>query len=101
MTLVTLAGCPAGSIRPEHDPRASRIETAPDGASVYIDGGFVGTSPATFFIPAKARVDLRLELPGYMPLEDVLVRAAGTAPDAPDGVGWDEVYYYPLNRKAP
>lgn len=93
-----LSGCSGVGDR-SGDPRLTLIETDPDGASVFVDGGFVGTTPASFYAPAKERVDLRLELPGYLPQEDVLVRRKNLPPDATEGVGWEESYYYPLTPK--
>jgi hypothetical protein len=63
---------------------------------VFVEGRFVGSTPASLYLPARARVQLRLELPGYRPLEDELVRGAGVPPDAEAGVGWEALYYYTL-----
>lgn len=93
-----LSGCSSVGDR-SSDPRLTLIETDPKGASVFVDGGFVGTTPASFFAPAKDRVDLRLELPGYVPQEDVLVRRKNLPPGAAEGIGWEESYYYPLTPK--
>ena len=87
-----LGGCGA----PEMPQRASRIETDPPSAAIYVDGGYVGKTPTAFHLPAKDKVQLRLELPGYSPQEDVLYRDSATPAGAPEGVGWEEVYWYPL-----
>ena len=97
LTVAILAGC--SSTNRELEPRLSLVETDPDGASVFVGGGFVGLTPASFYLPAQERVDLRIELPGYVPEEQVVVRSRSTPKDAPEGVGWDEVYYFPLLPK--
>lgn len=82
-------------------PRLSTFESDPPGASVFVDGGFVGTTPASFYLPAKDRVEVRLEAPGYAPHEDVLLRRT-TVPEearAEEGVGWEDLYYYRLLPK--
>ncbi len=80
----------------------SKIESLPQGASVFVGGGFVGLTPASFQLPAKPRVEIRLEFPGYIPYEDILIRRKGLPKDLEGelGVGWDEVYGpYTLIRK--
>ncbi len=98
LLLPLTTGC-AGPGAGGMDPRHSLLDSDPEGAAVFVDGGFVGTTPARFFLPAKERVEVRLELPGYVSEQGVLLRKAGTPADAPEGVGWEEVYYYPLTRK--
>jgi hypothetical protein len=98
LIVALLSGCSSVGDRSK-DPRLTLIETDPKGASVFIDGGFVGTTPASFYGPAKPQVDLRLELPGYVPQEDLLVRSKKTPPDSAEGIGWEESYYYPLTPK--
>lgn len=97
--ILSASGCASAPGAPGSGAHPSTIRTDPAGAAVFVDGGFVGTTPASFMLPAKDRVDLRLELPGYMSHDDVLLRAPGTPADAPAGVGWDEVYHFPLVRK--
>lgn len=80
-------------------PLLSRFESEPPGASVFVDGGFVGTTPTAFHLPAKPSVHVRLELPGYFPVDTMLDRRTGLPPDAPPGTGWEDVYYWPLVRK--
>ncbi len=94
-----VSGCASAPGDAGSGAHPSTIRTDPAGAAVFVNGGFVGTTPATFMLPAKERVELRLELPGYMSHDDVLLRAPGTPADAPEGVGWDEVYHFPLVRK--
>lgn len=89
------AGCNLGGVR-DDQPTLSEVDTDPQGASVFIGGGFVGTTPARFYLPAQDRVNLRLELPGYGPQEHLLVRKKAIPVDAEEGVGWAEVYYYEL-----
>lgn len=95
--LVLLAtGCSSLGGAKENVPVVSLLETRPAGASVFVNGGFVGTTPARFTLPAEDRVDIRLELPGYTPQEDVLVRRRSVPEDAEEGVGWEANYYYEL-----
>lgn len=74
------------------------IDGSPRGASVFVDGGFVGVAPATFHLPAKKSVEVRVEMPGFVPYQTTLYRAA-VAPGAEDGVGWDDLYYFELTKK--
>ncbi len=99
--LMLLVGCQGGGITPGTSPALTKIETDPPGANVYLDGGFVGVSPASFFMPAKPRLQLRIEHPNYLPVDETMIRHKGTPADAEEGVGWDEVYFYPLTRKGP
>lgn len=100
MVALALAAC--ASQEPER-PSARRvqssIETDPAGASIFVDGGFVGTTPTSFHLPPKRRVALRLELPGYFPVDTFLDRAAGVPAEAEEGVGWDAHYFFPLQKK--
>lgn len=99
VNLALLSGCGSAPGRPEFKEVLSSIESDPAGASVFVDGGFVGTTPAKFRLPAKKRVELRIERPGYVFKEEVLLRKVGTPADAPAGVGWEPLYYYPLLKK--
>lgn len=76
--------------------RASQFESEPPDAAVYVDGGYVGRTPTAFHLPPRGTVRIRLELPGYTPIEDVLYRDGSVPPDAAEGVGWQDHYYYPL-----
>lgn len=98
--VLLLVGCAGTDTNEGGDvPVLSRFESEPPGASVFVDGGFVGTTPTSFHLPAKPSVHIRLELPGYFPVDTMLDRRTGLPPDAPAGTGWEEVYYWPLNRK--
>lgn len=90
--LLFAGGCAGG------DPRgkASTFESDPPDAALYVDGGYIGRTPTTFHLPSRATVRIRLELPGYAPIEELLYRDAKVGPDAPEGLGWDAHYYYPL-----
>lgn len=95
-----LAACASQEAgRPSAKKLQSAFETDPSGASIFVDGGFVGTTPTSFHLPPKKRVALRLELPGYFPVDTFLDRAAGTPPEAEEGVGWDAHYFFPLQKK--
>lgn len=85
-------GCGA----PEMAQRASKFETVPKDAAVYVDGGYVGRTPTAFHLPAKPKVWVRVELPGYAPIEEQLYRDVATPPEAVEGVGWQDLYYYEL-----
>ncbi len=80
-------------------PVLSRFESEPPGASVFVDGGFVGTTPTSFHLPAKPSVHVRLELPGYFPVDTMLDREKTLPAGAPAGTGWEDLYYWPLVRK--
>jgi hypothetical protein len=99
LAVLSLAACASQEERPSAKKLQSAFETDPAGASIFIDGGFVGTTPTSFHLPPKRRVALRLELPGYFPIDTTLDRAAGTAADAEEGVGWDAHYFFPLQKK--
>lgn len=94
-----LAGGCAGAQTDPGAPVQSRFESDPSGASVFVDGGFVGVTPTAFHLPAKPTVEVRLELHDHFPATARLDRRVGTPPDAPAGVGWEPVYYWPLTRK--
>jgi hypothetical protein len=96
--LLGLAGCSIGGVK-DNSPRLSKVESNPSGASVFVEGGFVATTPASFYMPAKARVGIRIELPGYLPIDEVVVRSKSVPKEAEEGVGWDEVYFYELYSK--
>lgn len=98
--LALLFGCAGTDTTGEAGPPTlSRFESEPPGASVFVDGGFVGTTPTTFHLPAKPSVHVRLELPGYFPVDTMLDRRTGLPTDAPAGTGWEDLYYWPLVRK--
>lgn len=98
--LLALGGCAGSEEGPDASaPVLSRFESAPPGASVFVDGGFVGITPTSFHLPAKASVHVRLELPGHFPVDTILDRRIGMAADAPAGTGWEDLYYWPLVRK--
>lgn len=92
-------GIAVGCGAPEMTQRASRFETDPKDAAVYVDGGYVGRTPTAFHLPAKDQVRVRIELPTYGPIEEVLYRDPQTPKDAAEGVGWEEVYWYPLQPR--
>lgn len=88
----------AGPGATRHEPKRSAFESEPEGASVFVDGGFVGSTPTSFFLPAKDVVEVRVTYPGYLPMEEELHR--GKVPEeAGEGVGWEPSYYYPLKPK--
>jgi hypothetical protein len=93
-----LNGCAGAQTDPDA-PVASRFESDPAGASVFVDGGFVGVTPTAFHLPAKGTVEVRLELHDHFPATARLDRRVGTPETAPAGVGWEPVYYWPLVRK--
>jgi hypothetical protein len=99
VVLMGLTGCQGVGGVNDNTPRLSKVESDPPGASVFVGGGFVATTPASFYLPAKERVGLRLELPGYLPVDEVIVRSKSVPKDAQEGVGWDEVYFYELYSK--
>lgn len=80
-------------------PVLSRFESDPQGASVFVDGGFVGMTPTAFHLPAKPSVEIRIELHDHFPATAVLDRRLGLPADAPAGTGWEPVYYWPLVRR--
>lgn len=95
LALAILAGCGA----PEMAQRASRFETDPKDAAIYVDGGYVGRTPTAFHLPPKAKVRVRIELPSYAPVEEVLYRDPKAPADAAEGVGWEAVYWYQLQPR--
>jgi hypothetical protein len=100
VTLLALTG--GGCTSTGTDPGApvlSRFESDPAGASVFVDGGFVGMTPTAFHLPAKPRVEVRVELHGHFPANATLDRRLGLPEDAPAGTGWEPLYYWPLVRK--
>jgi hypothetical protein len=100
VTFLALAcGACAGTGIDPGAPILSRFETDPAGASVFIDGGFVGTTPTAFHLPAKPTVEVRLELHDHFPATARLDRRIGLPADAPAGTGWDPLYYWSLNRR--
>lgn len=97
-SVALLTGC-AGTDTGADEEVTSRLETEPPGATVFVDGSFVGITPTTATLPAKRSVHVRLELTGYQTLDTMLDRRIGIAPDAPPGAGWETVYYWQLVRK--
>lgn len=97
--LLVLGGCASSDGAVDSAPLLSRFESAPPGASVFVDGGFVGITPTSFHLPAKPSVHVRLELPGHFPVDTMLDRRLGMNADAPAGTGWEDLYYWPLVRK--
>lgn len=98
--VVALVGCAGPDAGQEAGaPVLSRFESEPPGASVFVDGGFVGATPTSFHLPAKPSVHVRLELPGYFPVDTMLDRRKDLPADAPAGTGWEDLYYWPLVRK--
>lgn len=81
-----------------HESVRSAFNSDPEGASVFIDGGFVGQTPTEFYLPAKKRVDVRVQRPGYLAMEEELHREP-VPEGAGEGVGWEPSYYYPLSPK--
>ena len=98
--LLASAGCAGGGVREDPGPRGSRIESDPPGALVYVDEQFTGRTPVTVFLPARPRVRLRVEHPGHAPSEQEL-RRAPVGDDAPEGAGWEALYYVPLEPTGP
>jgi hypothetical protein len=102
-----LAGCAsgggdggaAGGGAQDLTARLSRIESQPPGASVFVDGAFVGKTPVEVQLPARRQVELSLDLPDHQTVNAHLARALGVPADAGPGVGWEAVYYYPLTPK--
>ena len=95
-----LAGCASSGPGAErYEARLTLIETEPAGASVFLEGGFVGTPPASFMMPARPEVTIRIERPGYQFVEELLRRRADVPPDAQEGVGWETSYFWPLTPK--
>ena len=85
LTVVLLVGVAAAQTVPlpaGHKLRVS-IDSAPQGASVYINDkqyGLQGYTPITFRLP-KGTYKVILELPGYQPLErQIVVTRSGPAP---------------------
>jgi hypothetical protein len=98
--LAALGGCAGPEGGQDADrPVMSRFDTNPQGATLFVDGGFVGVTPTAFHLPAKPSVEVRIEYPGYFPIDTRLDRQLGLPPDAPAGTGWDPQYYFPLVRK--
>ncbi|MCO5167811.1 MAG: PEGA domain-containing protein [Planctomycetes bacterium] len=77
----------------------SRLETEPPGATVFVDGSFVGITPTSTYLPAKSSVHVRLELAGHQTIDTMLDRRVGVPAGAPPGTGWEAVYYWPLVRR--
>jgi PEGA domain-containing protein len=96
LPLLLLACSGPGATR--HESVRSAFASDPEGASVFIDGGFVGQTPTSFFLPDKDIVDVRVQHPGYLPMEEELHRAK-VPEEAGEGVGWESSYYYPLTPK--
>jgi len=96
LPLLVIACSGPGATR--HEPVRSEFTSDPENASVFIDGGFVGQTPTSFFLPAKDVVDVRVQHPGYLPMEEELHRAK-VAEGVGEGVGWESSYYYPLKPK--
>ena len=96
LPLFLLACSGPGAAR--HVVEHSAFETEPEGASIYIDGGFVGTTPTKFYLPAKDTVELRIQRPGYLPHEEELYRDK-VGEGAGEGVGWESLYFFPLTAK--
>jgi hypothetical protein len=90
--LLGLAGCSSLGGARDNSPVLSLFETRPPGASVFVEAGFVGTTPCSFYLPAQDRVEIRLEFPGYLPQDDILVRRRSVPKDAEQGVGWESNY---------
>jgi hypothetical protein len=93
------AGAGGGPGAQDLTVRTSRIESQPPGASVFVDGAFVGKTPTETLLPARRQVELVLDLPGHQNVTARLSRALGVPADAAAGVGWEAVYYYPLVPK--
>jgi hypothetical protein len=97
--LLVLGACAASEEASDSRPVLSRFESAPPGASVFVDGGFVGITPTSFHLPSKPSVHVRMELPGHFPVDTMLDRRLGMSAEAPAGTGWEDLYYWPLVRK--
>ncbi len=95
-----LGGC---SSTDENDkdwpPVRSSFESDPEGASIYIDGFHVGVTPTSFTLPDKDEVEIRIDLPNHFPRTEKLVRAVGVPAGAADGAGWEDLYYWNLERR--
>ena len=98
LTVLLATGC-AISNDPNTTPVLSTFESTPVGANVFVDGWFVGRTPATFHLPAKDRVEVRVDAPGYMFQEMELKRRRGVPQDAEPGVGWEKLYYFELEAR--
>ena len=96
LPLLVIACSGPGATR--HESIRSEFNSDPEGASVFIEGGFVGQTPTSFFLPNKDVVDVRVQRPGYLPMEEELHRAK-VPEGVGEGVGWESSYYYPLNPK--
>lgn len=96
LPLLLLACSGPGATR--HEAVRSEFNSDPEGASVFVDGGFVGQTPTSFFLPDKDVVDVRVQHPGYLPKEEELHRDK-VPEEAGEGVGWEPSYYYPLTPK--
>jgi len=59
--------------------RSIEIATEPAGAKIYVDGKTVGLTPRAIAVPAARSFVLRLERPGFKPIEQKL--AGGAAPE--------------------
>jgi hypothetical protein len=98
--LVLLAGCAAEPTPVDAGPpRASRFVTDPPGASVFVEGAFVGMTPTQKLLPAKPRIRVRIELPDYTRIDEAVDRRLGLPADAPEGTGWEELYYWTLKPR--
>jgi hypothetical protein len=58
-------------------PATLEVETRPSGATVYVDGARVGTSPLKLESFKPGRHDIRLELPGHRPWTTTITAVAG------------------------
>jgi len=73
------ANAPAAPVRAE----GWRIETAPPGATVWLNGEEVGVSPLTLGTVPEGKVDLRLAKTGFLPTEQTFHVQAGALPPLP------------------
>jgi hypothetical protein len=63
--------------QPTPPPTAQlKIEIEPKGATVFVDGGHIGSTPGTFWLSA-GRHTVRIEMDGYDPMERIVILAAG------------------------
>jgi TonB family protein len=70
----------ANSLLPPTPVEGLRIETAPPGATVWLNGEEVGVSPLVVGTVPEGRVDLRVAKKGFLPAEQTLHVQAGVFP---------------------
>jgi PEGA domain len=95
-----VAGCSSTDEGDKDFPAVRSVfESDPEGASIYVDGFHVGVTPTSFTLPDKNEVEIRVDLPNHFPRTEKLLRAVGVPPNAAEGAGWEELYYWNLERR--